>query len=57
MHLDSKNTKSLVMPHVEVGEPDKREIGNDSPELVYVSTVKPRRGFLFPDQHKLTFGD
>jgi hypothetical protein len=49
MHLESKNAKSLVMADVEVGEPDKREIGNDSSELVYVSTVKPRRGFLFRD--------
>jgi hypothetical protein len=32
MRLKSKNAESLVMAHVEVGQPSKREIRDDSPK-------------------------
>jgi len=46
MHLKSKNAESLVMAHVKICQPRKREIGDDSPKLVEVSLVLARRLFL-----------
>jgi hypothetical protein len=55
--LESKNFESLVMAQLVVFKPRKREIRDDSAELVQVFSVLARRCFLFRDQHKLTLGD
>lgn len=57
MHFESKNFESLVMAQVEVCKSGKREIRDDSAELVQVSSVLARRGFFLRNQHKLALGD
>ena len=57
MQLKSKNAESLVMAHVEVRQPSKREIRDDSPKLVDVSRVLARRFFLLRDQHNHALRD
>src|SRR5208283_2035412 len=42
MHLKSKNAESLVMAHVEVCQPNKREIRDDSSKMMEVSRVLAR---------------
>jgi hypothetical protein len=54
---ESKHAEPLMMAHMEIEQPDKREVCDDSAELLEVSAVKSGRSFLLRNQHKLAFGN